>query len=134
MNLEEYEALPDSMSHNDVHRYCMLALNEARSEDISRTLEKLDVLSDRQWHTYESPKPEFQSQLREWLIEHWISPNQDYLESVLSLSYCFALDKDIYRRALKDYSGEHVNEFQRHLEMSDGDTIDPWWSMKNKKA
>ena len=92
MNLEEYRALPESMSHSDIHQYCVLALNEAKSEGISQTLAKLDVLSDRQWHTYELPQPEFQAQLREWIIQNWVSSDQDYLETVLGLSYCFALD------------------------------------------
>jgi hypothetical protein len=134
MDLKEYSDLPDSISCDDVHRYCIQALSEAICEDISITLEKLDELGDRQWHTYELPKPELQIQLREWLIQNWISATPDYLESVLDLSYCFALDKEIYRRALHDYNGEHLIEYQRHLEMSDGNTIDPWWSLRNRST
>ena len=130
MNLTEYEGLPDYLSRDEVHRHCMTVLVESEKDDISVTLAKLNELGDRQWHTYELPDPALQTRLRKWLIDNWVSADQDYLESVLGLSYCFALDKELYGLALQYYTGEHLKEFQRDLEKSDGDNIDPWWSMK----
>ncbi len=121
---------PDTMSRDEVHRHCMAVLEESEKDSISVTLAKLDELADRQWHTYELPDPGLQTRLRKWLIDNWVSADQDYLESVLGLSYCFALDKELYRRALQCYKGEHLKEFQRDLEKSGGDSIDPWWSLK----
>lgn len=130
MNLEEYEKLPDYMSRDEVHRHCVTALNESEKDDISVTLAKLHELGERQWHTYELPDAALQTRLNEWLINNWISADQDYLESVLGLAYCFALSKELYRCALQYYMGEHLSDFQRDLDKSDGDNIDPWWSMK----
>lgn len=129
MNLEEYESLPDSMSRDEIYRHCMTVLEESKKEDTSVTLAKLNELADRQWHTYELPDSALQDRLSRWLIDNWVSADQDYLESVLGLSYCFALDKELYRCALANYTGNHVKEFQRSLENSVGDKIDPWWSM-----
>ena len=134
MKLTDYEALPDAMAPEKGHRHCMSVLDESVRDDPSVTLAKLDEMSIRQWHTCESPDPALQSRLSNWLIEHWVSANQNYLESVLSLSYCFALDKEFYRCAIQNYTGEHLMEFQRDLEKSDGGNIDPWWSMKQQTA
>lgn len=134
MKLEEYESLPDSMSHDEIQRLCITALEESETEDIPVTLAKLDQLGHRQWHTYKLPDPALQSQLRQWLIDHWASPGQEYLEAVLSLSYCFGLDKEIFGQALMCYTGEHLEEFNKDLEKSDGNDIDPWWSMKQYSA
>ena len=129
MNLAEYESLPDSMSRDEIHRHCMTVLEESKKEDISVTLAKLNELGDRQWHTYELPDSALQARLRRLLIDNWVAADQGYLESVLGLSYCFALDKELYRCALTNYTGDHLEEFQRSLENSVGDNINPWWSM-----
>jgi hypothetical protein len=128
MKLEDYESLPDSMPAAEVHEHCMRVLSLAEAP--SSVLAKLEVLADRQWHTYELPAPALQEALRGWLIRNWVSPDQDYLESVLGLAYCFGLDKELFQRALDNYTGEHAADYRQDLEMSHGENIDPWWSMK----
>ena len=130
MKLEDYENLPDSMSRVEIQRYCLHALRESETESIAETLAKLEELSQRQWHTYELPDPALQRMLRQWLIDRWVSPDQAYLESVLGLSYCFALDKAIFIQALESYCGEHHQEFEQALETSQGDRLDPWASLR----
>jgi len=132
MKLEDYEKLPDSMPVAEVLEHCkkLLDSDEAQSEVLS----KLDILADRQWHTYQLPNPMLQAKLRAWLMKHWVSEDQDYLEAVLGLAYCFGLDKEIYELALVEYHGDHVAEFRKNLEMSAGDNIEPWWSMTERNA
>ena len=59
MKLEDYEKLPDSMPVAEVHEHCkkLLDSDEAQSEVLS----KLDILADRQWHTYQLPNPMLQA-------------------------------------------------------------------------
>ena len=132
MKLEHYEALPESLSVAEVRELTMQVISS--SEAVGSALAKLDILADRQWHTYELPAPELQAALREWLIRHWVSDDQDYLEIVLGVAYCYALDKEFYQKALEAYSGDHRAEFQQIFDKSKGDTIDPWWSLRSKNA
>ncbi len=132
MNIEEYESLPDSIEANQVHDLAMSVLSSNEAVDL--VLAKLDILADRQWHTYELPNSELRQTLRKWLIQNWFSNDQEYLEEVLGLAYCFGLDKEFYQKALESYTGEHRAEFNRHLAKSEGDTIDPWWSMGKKNV
>ncbi len=129
--LDEYEQLPDCMTVSEVHQHCMVILDDAVTDDVSLTLAKLDEMSNRQWHTYELPEATLQTRLREWLIDNWVSPDEAFLESVLGLAFCFGLDKDLFQQALRGYKGQHVGEFQQHLDESNGSSIDPWWSLKN---
>ena len=132
MNIEEYESIPDSISSSEVHKYTMNILTS--SESVFSALSKLDIIADRQWHTYVLPSTELQAALRKWLISNWVSNSQEYMESILALSYCFGLDKELYQKALENYSGEHKAEFQKNLSKSLGKTINPWWSMERKNA
>ena len=132
MKLEDYEALPDRLSVAEVHEQTMHVL--ASPDSVESTLAKLEILADRQWHTYERPAPELQAALREFLIQHWVSTDEWFIEVVLGLAYCFALDKEFYQKALEAYSGEHLAEFQETFDRSKGDTIDPWWSLGPKNA
>jgi hypothetical protein len=132
MKLEDYEALPDKLSVAEVHEYTMQILSSPMA--LESALAKLEILADRQWHTYELPAPELQAALREWLIRHWVSKDEWFLETVLGLAYCYALDKEFYQKALEAYSGEHLAEFQEIFNNSKGDSIDPWWSLGPRNA
>jgi hypothetical protein len=130
MTLTEYKNLPDGMTKEEVLDLSNKCLDEAEHESVSATLEKLNILADHQWHTYELPDSMLRARLRQWLIQNWIENSQQYLESVLGLCYCFGLDKEFYAKALENYTGEHAEEFRRNFSKSDGENIDPWWSMK----
>jgi len=60
---------------------------------------------------------------------HW-SDNNDFLESALTIGYCFSLDKDFYKLALDKYCGESFDEFKSDLLNSPGNNIDPYWRLK----
>lgn len=134
MQLSEYRLLPDYMKPAEVEKYCILILRESSLEVVPQTLAKLREMSDRQWHTYELPSRSLQDELKNWLIQNWTTNSDEYLESVMVLGYCFGLDKEFFQKALSLYQGKSKNEFQRGLDKSDGEFIDPWWSMKASKT
>jgi hypothetical protein len=57
MSVDEYEQLPDYLGPSEVWRLTELVLRESENEILEVTFKKLDILSDRQWHTY-TPAPE----------------------------------------------------------------------------
>jgi len=133
MQLSEYKLLPDYIEPAEVEKYCFLILQESALETVAQTLEKLNEMSDRQWHTYQLPPRELQDELKKWLIQNWTSNSSEYLESIMGLSYCFGLDKEFFSKALAYYEGRFKNGFRRDLDNSVGEFIDPWWSMKAAK-
>ena len=132
MQLSEYRHLPDYMKPAEVERYCFLILQESSLESVTQTLEKLREMSDRQWHTYELPSKELRNKLKNWLIQNWTSNSSEYLESMMVLSYCFGLDKEFFSQALAHYDGKFKVNFQRDLENSPDDRIDPWWRLRSE--
>lgn len=130
MSFEAYEDLPDYLEPGVVWELTERALRESAGEEVRLTLFKLDALSDRQWHTYKLAPETLRENLRTWLIKHWQPQSEFYLEMLLGLAYCYALDKGIYVQALEQYQGRDKCEFERHLEKSAGENIDPWWSMR----
>jgi len=130
MKIQDYENLPDYMEVEELYRYCMLALDESNNEEMFTTLEKLDELGNRQWHTYELPNSDLQNRIRNWIINNWEN-SQTFLEGVLGICYCFGLDKELYIQALNGYTGVHKQEFENNLKNSTGNFINPWWSMSN---
>ncbi len=132
MQLSEYRHLPDYMKPVEVERYCLLILQESSLESVTQTLEKLQEMSDRQWHTYELPSKELRNKLKNWLIQNWTLNSSEYLESMMVLSYCFGLDKEFFSQALVHYDGKFKVKFQRDLENSAGDSIDPWWRFSSE--
>lgn len=128
MQLSEYRLLPDYMKPAEVEKYCMLILRESSLETVHQTLAKLREMADRQWHTYELPGRNLQDELKKWLIQNWTTNADEYLESVMVLSYCFGLEKEFFRQALSLCQGNSRDEFQRHLDNSEGEFMDPWWT------
>jgi len=130
IKIDDLQNLPDVMTRDEVRKLCDLILKEADAEDSHTTLQKLEELGDRQWHMYELPDPQTQQEIRNWMIRNWISPTEAWLEGVLAVIYMFALDKQLFQRALQSYTGPHKDEFEKDLLHSPGEYIDPWWSMK----
>ena len=130
MNLSDLNQYPEYPSNELVEQFCNLALDQAGSEIPEKTLSNLGYLGDKLWHTYELPSKELQERIRKWLIQNWTSNSNTFLEKLLVVCYYFALDKDIFQKALDAYSGAHRREFELALEKSKSDNIDPWWSFK----
>jgi len=129
MNLEGYENLPEGLDKDELQNIYTIFFEELNSDDDEEMRAKLDILCDKQWHTYELPNDDIQEKIRTWLVNNW-REEQEYLELILGVCYCFGLDKKLYVRALDVYQGEHKSEYENDLKQSDGDFIDPYWSMK----
>ena len=132
MDLSNHEHLPEYPESSEVEKYCFAILDEANREPTQDTIQKLQAIGDKQWHTYQLPSIELQAALKKWLIQNWISNSDDYLEAILYLAFNFGLDKEFYTKALSLYEGRFEGEYQRALDNSSGDFIDPWWSMKEQ--
>jgi hypothetical protein len=131
MNIEEYEDIADGIEVSKLLGIYDVFFKEVKHEEKDVTLKKLEILCDKQWHTYELPSSYIQSKIKEWLIENW-EINNDYLDVVLGVSYCFGLDKGLYEKALSLYKGEFFDEYKENLTNSKGVFIDPYWSMPKK--
>jgi len=118
------------MTRDEIRKWCGLVLKEADTEDSLTTLQKLEELGDRQWHTYELPDPQTQQEIKNWMIRNWSSPTEAWLEGTLAVIYMFALNKQLFQKALQTYTGPHKEEFEKDLLNSHSDNIDPRWSMK----
>ena len=133
MELSEYRKLPDQMDISEVEKYCFLILEEARLDSREITISKLCEMCNRQWHTYKLPSTDLQTALKDWLINNWITNSNDYLETIMVIAFNFGLDKAFFAKAYSFYDGLSMVEFQRDLDKSTGDNINPWWSMDELK-
>ncbi len=129
MDLQEYEDLPTYLASADVWDLTELTLRDSAGEDLELTFEKLFLVADQQWHSYEEPPERIRTLVRDWLLAHWQADSTEYLERVMRVSFYWALDKAFFRRALDVYRGDKA-EYERLLEVSPGDHIDPWHSLR----
>lgn len=130
MNLHEYQKLPEIMDGSDLVSIFEEFFKEAKTQDPSEWMPKLEILCEKQWYTYEKPDAELKEKTRSLLINNW-SWSDDYLRLVLTASQSFGLDKSLFCKALGKYQGRGTEDFQRVLQNSVGDDIDPYWSFKN---
>ena len=131
MHVEEYEAMPDIIEPEQVEALVDTFLREGQSDKEDETKRKLAVLCDRQWHTYRAPSERVRGLLREWILSHW-EDKLSFYELVMGIAYSFALDKELFERALKSYHGVQRWEYLRMLENSPGDFLDPYWSLHSR--
>ncbi len=129
MDIDEYEDIPDGLSKTELSTFLNIFFQEIQTEQIENSLKKLDILCDKQWHTYELPDEEVKEKIRKLLLDN-LDTSDEYLELVLSTCYCFGLDKKIFSDVLDKYHGWARNEFIEILEKSKGDNIDPYWSLR----
>jgi len=129
MELDEYHALPDGMDKDQVEKIINVFIDEFCADDFLIAVEKLEILSDLQWHCYELPEKEMQQIMTKWLNDNWIE-NQSFLVLVLKVSHSFGLGKNIYEKALGKYTGSDKENYLKDLVNSKGDYIDPYWSLK----
>ena len=130
MKFSDLDSHPEYPDKQVIEDFCILVLQESEMETVVETLDKLRLLGDKQWHTYELPSKDLQTKIRQWLINNWISNTDAYLEALLSTCINFALEKELFRKALDLYAGKHKTEFEAALNNSQGDHIDPWWTRK----
>ncbi len=131
MNVEDYEDLPDGMSLDEVERIFGLWYEASKNENLDTSLNKLNILGDKQWHTYDFPSDDVRDRLTVWLSEKIID-EESMLEDALGACYSFALSKKLFESYFSRYNGEHKDEFQIYLGRSAGDFIDPYQPFRDK--
>ena len=123
----------DNISSAEIASNCQRLIAGTETISLVDTLSELDELSDLQWHTYESMDESIVEEMEKWFVSKW-TEDQGFLEALLGIGYCFGFRKEIYRKGLEAYDGEHNDEFRLNFENSNGARIDPWWSLKNQPA
>ena len=131
MELEELKNLPEGIGRRDVERLCDIVLHDSEEESIQDVLEKFGILGDKQWHTYEMAGDDLRGKIEKWLNCHWDDSSQYFLRMALSIAFRFGLDKELYKMALRSYTGELKDEYEKYLQNSAGDHIDPYWSLRS---
>ncbi len=129
MKYEDLYEMPEYPAPDIVEKLCFLVLDESQEMGIDITMERIDELSDKQWHTYEWPSDILKERITCWLEENWNVASNEYFLFVLGVGYCFALNKTFFKKALDQYNGEHKKEFEDDYNNSPQDFINPWWSL-----
>lgn len=129
MNIVEYESLSDGLDKSRMKSVYHALMEDMKLDSFDSLVAKLDLLCDIQWHTYELPDAEVQDSISSWLISNW-KDSDEYLELVLSVCYCFGLSKNLFVAALERYNGDAREEFEKYLNMSLSNHIDPYWSLR----
>jgi len=131
MKYEDLNNLPEYPDAEIIEKLCIQVLEDSISNGIELTIERLDELCDKQWHTYERPSNFLMNRLTLWLRKNWNPNSNEYLLFVLGVSYSFSLSKSLYKEALDNYEGEDKLEFEEAYFNSNQDYIDPWYSLRN---
>lgn len=127
MDLTDYEEIPEGISQKKLVILYDKFFDESREESIYESCEKLEILSEKQWHTYKLPSMEVRNEFTAWITKNW-SNDQKYLETVLLVCYSFGLSKSVFMKAFTQYDGDSKSEFEEDLLRSDGNYMDPYWS------
>ena len=129
MDVCEYENLPEGLDKDQLKKIFSKFFGELEADSYEDTCAKLEILCDKQWHTYELPDEDIQTKMRGWVVDNW-RETEEHLELIMGICYSFGLDKELFARALGVYQGEHKAEYENDLKQSLGDFIDPYWSMR----
>lgn len=129
MKIEEYRDLPEGAGKEQLKSVYVKLFEDFNKDSYEDVYKKLEIICDKQWHTSELPGKDVQEMIRNWIVNNW-TDSQKFYELVIGLCYCFGLEKELYTRALNLYHGEYKNDYEKDLEQSKGDCIDPYWSMR----
>ncbi len=128
MNLDYYENLPETLEKTVVENLCIDFFSVSQSDSSEEFLEIVDILSDKQWHTYELPSDKLASFMDCWLTKY--CEKVDYsADVVLKITYCFGLNKKFFNMVSEKYGVGELGDYQEDLSRSEGENIDPYWSM-----
>lgn len=128
MNIKGYGDLADGINKLELQPVYEIFFADLKNDSYSTVCEKIELMCDRQWHTYELPEEDVKKKMTDWIMDNW-SDSDSFLELVLLICYSFGLKKDIYEKAFNIYSSEDKSEYESDLINSKGADIDPYWSM-----
>ena len=132
-NFNELNIYPEYPKPDIVEMFVNYVLDNSQNESRSKTLKKLMILSDKQYHTYTQPNIKLKERIQEWLMNNWIETIKEFPDSIILILYGFALEKIIFEKALKLIPEDKKNQWLMTLQNSDGLYINPWWDLKDKK-
>ncbi len=130
MELEFYENLPETLSKEDVEKLCVSFIREHTNSISDEALEKVDILADKQWHTYEYASENLKNAMSEWL-EGYCESYEFFPDIVMRVAYCFGLNKYFFEKVSEMFGDEKIDDYKEDLINSIGDYIDPYWSLKS---
>lgn len=132
MDLEDYKNLPEGMSKEEVETLCLEFLNDFSGKYSEDVLDKINIICDKQWHTYELPSGNIMEAMSEWL-DSYCEIEAFSSDIVMRIAYCFGLEKKIFEKVAKVYGQSEISEYKEDLQNSSGDRIDPYWSLRERQ-
>ncbi|WP_417538930.1 hypothetical protein [Marinobacter sp.] len=105
-------------------------IKEGAGRHTQDTIEKMHVLCDKQWHTYELPSLGARKAASHWVHEYLDTASPDP-ELAAKVVYCFGLNRELLAQIIECY-GYYVDlsEYEEDLEHSGGDFVDPYWTLR----
>lgn len=134
-SFEEINNYPEYPEQDVVKNFVEYVLDKSINESREITLEKLEILTDKQYHLYNEPCNDLKIKLKNWIILNWVNNTNDFLESILGIIRNFSLEKEFYKKALENYKGEDLDhkDFEKELINSVGIYMNPWWDLEKQK-
>lgn len=129
MKLDEYEDFPEGMSSKEVESLWRTFLHEEGDAFTRDSMEKMYILCDKQWHTYELPSSATRESVKIW-IEQWLKDGSYDPELVSLVVYCFGLEKRLLEKILARHKDMDISDYEIDIENSPGEFIDPYWSLR----
>jgi len=95
MDIKDYENLADGINREELRSVYEIFFVDLAKDSYCIACEKIELLCDKQWHTYELPEEAVKTKMVDWIKANW-SDNESFLKIVLLISYSFGLKKNIY--------------------------------------
>jgi hypothetical protein len=121
--------LPESLTPLEIEALVDYFLSQSPTRSETEIYEAVDLLCDKQWHTYTEPTQNLKDKMARWLRLNWNDCDL-FREVAMNVCYSFALPTTIYENALRDYHGESRLEYDETLAKSTGDNINPYYSLQ----
>lgn len=131
MELDEYENLPEGMSAKEVKSLWRTFLSEEGDSFTQDSIEKMYIICNKQWHTYELPSAATRDAVSGW-VKRWIQTGDYDPELVARVVYSFGLEKKLLEQLIARLSDMDICDYEKDLENSAGEFIDPYWSLRSK--
>ena len=132
MELEEYENFYECPTSEKMRELCNILLTDLNTDPEPIACEKIEIVADRQWNTYELAERGTRLRIEKWLVDHWTDQN-DFFEFAMVVTLNMRLRRDLYVRALKAYTGDCRSEFEGYLShQTESHYLDPYAEVGKK--
>ncbi|PHQ13542.1 hypothetical protein CLH61_17905 [Marinobacter profundi] len=117
------------MTAKEVEEIFLKFLKEDSGVFSRATIEKMDILCDKQWHAFNLPSESIRLAARNWVKTYIEIENHDP-EIAAKVVYCFGLEKVLLQQIIDSHRAINLAEFEQDIEMSEGEFVDPYWSLR----